>query len=428
MELKNRLTINYNLILFTALFSIIGLMVLTPLVSAQDDYSIPSWIKTISKFWASDDISDQEFLSALQYLVSEKILVIPTNTNDDDHHVDEKPMAIQPSPMESVDSVSLIVSEINLECGKDNICVTFSLSTLSKTEPDNYVMSVLQGIIASWDEEKVSCHKDAHHLGHFVYEFFDRDIEKALSYTNNKCGNALYHGVIEDSLLFESRTNDISIEDLDVTSTCNKIGDSITSNIRQQCVHAMGHAIVLVYDGDLFNAIKRCDEFETAQEQEACLDGSFMQNHVAIFNSEGGVFDEEDIYYPCNNMDEKYQKWCYIYQAYYILRENNYSYLPSFEDCENIPTADEKIIGGCIGGVANYMSAHIYTTNVDKIAKMCNEANPEYQSYCINVAVFSLTRYVDTQLAEDFCYSLPDEKTAKCLNQWEYVKRTSNLT
>ena len=39
---------------------------------------VPSWIKNIAKFWVNDEISDQEFLNALQFLVDKGVLVLPT--------------------------------------------------------------------------------------------------------------------------------------------------------------------------------------------------------------------------------------------------------------------------------------------------------------------------------------------------------------
>ena len=38
---------------------------------------IPSWIKNTANFWGDDQISDTEFLNALQYMVKEGILKIP---------------------------------------------------------------------------------------------------------------------------------------------------------------------------------------------------------------------------------------------------------------------------------------------------------------------------------------------------------------
>ena len=44
---------------------------------AESNELIPSWIKSTAKFWVNDQISDQEFLNALQFLVSNGMLTIP---------------------------------------------------------------------------------------------------------------------------------------------------------------------------------------------------------------------------------------------------------------------------------------------------------------------------------------------------------------
>jgi len=45
-------------------------------ISAEESL-IPSWIKNTAGFWVNDQISDAEFITALQYLVKQKILIIP---------------------------------------------------------------------------------------------------------------------------------------------------------------------------------------------------------------------------------------------------------------------------------------------------------------------------------------------------------------
>jgi hypothetical protein len=53
--------------------------------SAQESSSIPSWIKTTAKFWVNGDVSDSDFLKAIQWLVTQGIIVVPntssTNSN-----------------------------------------------------------------------------------------------------------------------------------------------------------------------------------------------------------------------------------------------------------------------------------------------------------------------------------------------------------
>lgn len=46
-------------------------------VMAMADTDIPDWIKTIAILWGSDQISDAEFLAAIEYLVRNEIIKIP---------------------------------------------------------------------------------------------------------------------------------------------------------------------------------------------------------------------------------------------------------------------------------------------------------------------------------------------------------------
>jgi len=50
-------------------------------VSAEEGL-IPSWIKNIALMFGQDQISDSEFIGALQYLVKEGILVIPSEQHE----------------------------------------------------------------------------------------------------------------------------------------------------------------------------------------------------------------------------------------------------------------------------------------------------------------------------------------------------------
>jgi len=50
-------------------------------VSAEEEL-IPSWIKNIALMFGQDQISDSEFIGALQYLVKEGILVIPSEQDE----------------------------------------------------------------------------------------------------------------------------------------------------------------------------------------------------------------------------------------------------------------------------------------------------------------------------------------------------------
>lgn len=62
---------------------------------------IPSWIKTTAGFWVNDQVSDAEFISALQFLVKEGILEIPDEKPATSPIVVTPPQTTTPPPTTS---------------------------------------------------------------------------------------------------------------------------------------------------------------------------------------------------------------------------------------------------------------------------------------------------------------------------------------
>jgi len=61
------------LIILILSFSLIGSGILVPNSSAQDA-QIPGWIKNVAGWWASGDISENEFLTGIEYLINNNII------------------------------------------------------------------------------------------------------------------------------------------------------------------------------------------------------------------------------------------------------------------------------------------------------------------------------------------------------------------
>jgi len=57
-------------------------------VSAQAESQIPTWIKTAVGLWVNDQISDEEFLKALEYFVKNEMINVPSQTIEDKALID----------------------------------------------------------------------------------------------------------------------------------------------------------------------------------------------------------------------------------------------------------------------------------------------------------------------------------------------------
>lgn len=298
------------------------------------------------------------------------------------------------SPQISSKGLDASASTILQDCERDAHYVIRKLTVLATRESQEQGVNVMQEIISAWEQEEFYCHPNAHHLGRFSFNLFEGDVSQALTHTDNTCGNSLYHGVLENFLQVPMKSESRKADELDIATTCAKVEQSPHSNTRRQCFHGMGHALAKVYDHDIFQAAPRCEQFKNWHEQDMCLDGTFMENHVEIFNGGKGVSSKDDLYSPCNAVVEQCQYRCYVYQAYYMLRANHYEYALAFKACEQIPSQSEHLIGTCIGGVVNYLTVRKFFNDSDAMATMCAEVNPKYQKNCRNLVVFALIHYV----------------------------------
>jgi len=64
-------------VIIIAIAIVSGIVIGLSLDVSAEEGLIPSWIKSTASFWVDDQITDSEFLSALQFLVKEGILIIP---------------------------------------------------------------------------------------------------------------------------------------------------------------------------------------------------------------------------------------------------------------------------------------------------------------------------------------------------------------
>ena len=73
-----------------------------------ENQSIPNWIKNLAEFWSDDKISDQEFLTAIKYLVKTEIIKIDTTTVDDNTktNLDTNTLTIGFIPVEKADELT----------------------------------------------------------------------------------------------------------------------------------------------------------------------------------------------------------------------------------------------------------------------------------------------------------------------------------
>jgi len=303
------------------------------------------------------------------------------------------------------DKPDLQSSELFSICGRNLECVQQNLLTMSKSVPRDTIAILSKNVVTAWEDDFFYCHQEAHHLGVFLSNFYNDDLLQVIPYLIDSCDYGFVHGVFETYLPHKVMIEKKKLEEIDFVRVCLELGQLTNLRYGIECSHGMGHGLTQVYDTNVFQAIKKCDEFSTETYQYECQRGVFMENWIEYFKTGKGTFNEFDLLYPCNQVEEKYQKACYSKLGILLLQKRNYSPDLAFQDCEII--SNKESTKQCYQDVALYAAIE-YFGNIDKTADMCDKANPKFQKNCINGALYAIILFVDYELSDDFCDTLSE--------------------
>ena len=91
------------------------------IVSAQENSEIPAWIKTAVGFWVNDQISDKEFLKAIEYFVENEMIKVPSDEAIEDDVL--------------INNLQILQSEVNtkIEQSRELVNLTIIQKTLKES-------------------------------------------------------------------------------------------------------------------------------------------------------------------------------------------------------------------------------------------------------------------------------------------------------
>ena len=185
------------------------------------------------------------------------------------------------------------------------------------------------------------CHPITHVIGREAANSFDT-IGKAYTQGDSFCWSGYYHGIME-GIIGSIPPGELQSR---LDSVCSKIpGKERYSFDYYNCVHGLGHGVMLINGNDLFKSLEYCDFLSGGWERASCWSGVFMEN--VIIDSRGEFtpyLKPEEPLYPCSAVKDAYKQTCYLMQSSYMLKVSNESFARVFELCS---TADEKFVDTC---------------------------------------------------------------------------------
>lgn len=243
-------------------------------------------------------------------------------------------------------------------------------------------------------------HLAVHQVGFHAYKIYGTE---AILYCKDYFLYACYHGAIIEAASDQGLTSVAQMAD-----TCK---GSITRHF--QCAHAVGHALLAMWNYDLRQALADCDKVfakqtDFPQSFTSCHNGAFMENIFGVHNggttteSQRNWLKDDDPYFPCNAFGEPYQQGCWLNQAARIYALEKGSISQTSQKCQAI--GNRQYTEWCMDALARQI--HPLTAgHVNMVYQLCQQVGPQWYEHCVAVNAGAYYSVGDGDTAIQVCHT-----------------------
>jgi hypothetical protein len=276
-------------------------------------------------------------------------------------------------------------------CGpRDFRCYEQSFGNIAHDRGARTALRLFERGIATNRSVESDCHRIAHYIGSGALARYRGDVGKAFAAGSPTCWSGYYHGILERSLY---RVPDQRLGAV-IRVICRGIGDRRTSYLAYQCVHGLGHGLMIQTGYDLPASLARCDELDGAWDQTSCGGGVFMENIATLSApSETAIAPSkwlrgDDLVYPCNSriVREHHRRYCYLMVTSRVLEATGFDWHRTARVCRRV---DRKWTDTCFQSFGRDASGYT-RQSARRIRSLCRVAG-RWQDQCIWGAARDIT-------------------------------------
>jgi hypothetical protein len=158
---------------------------------------------------------------------------------------------------------------------------------------------------------------------------FHGAVGKAFAAGRASCWSGYYHGILERSF------SGVKPEEVGQVARrlCSGADIRRTAFIAYQCVHGLGHGLMLYTGYDLPHSLEICDELQTSWDQTSCTGGVFMENISSSYGITSKWLRDDDPIYPCQAVAERHKLYCYLMVTSRILPLVDWDFQKAAKEC-----------------------------------------------------------------------------------------------
>jgi hypothetical protein len=300
--------------------------------------------------------------------------------------------------------------ETTLDECEDGRCWEQAFGNLAYEEGPKVALARFDKAMASDPAVEGNCHRIVHTIGSAALSRYDGNVARAFSEGSSSCWSGYYHGILERALIGARTKGELATA---VNGLCDDDGVRANTFIAYQCVHGIGHGLMIRSGLNLPLSLSICEELATEWDQTSCDGGVFMENFNTSYGVKSPYLKDDDPVYPCNTVAERHKLYCYLQITDRLLAVSNYDWNETSAQCATVETNWRatcfQSYGRSASGVARL--------DRDQLIAFCNIPKGQWRSECVYGAIRDIvSNDAGAKRGAGFCMAIDESLRTRCFN------------
>jgi len=296
-------------------------------------------------------------------------------------------------------------------CSADTRCLEQAYGNLAYQQGPKAALSVFDRDMRTDKAVESDCHRIAHTIGSASLARNDGNVAKTFAQGSASCWSGYYHGILERAFFGIQTQAGLGRV---ARKVCDDAGIHANTYLYYQCVHGLGHGLMIQSGYDMPVALDVCDRLSSDWDRTSCSGGVFMENISSSYGFKSPWLKDKDLVYPCDSRIVKrhFKVYCYLMVTSRILQANGYDWKRAAKICRDVERA---WVGTCFQSFGRDASGFT-RQNPRRILRLCRITGSG-RSDCIYGAARDMSsNYAGGREASVLCKLAPQSERARCFN------------
>jgi hypothetical protein len=308
------------------------------------------------------------------------------------------------------------------QCKGDTACLEQAFGNLAYYEGPKAALARFDAQMKTDHALAANCHRTAHVIGAGALARY-KEVSKAFAEGSASCWSGYYHGILERAFQdVPFRERELAEKSVDL---CDDASIRRVTWIAYQCVHGLGHGLMIYTGYNLPFALGVCDRLTTDWDKTSCHGGVFMENIDSSYGVKSKWLRDDDPVYPCRDVQEQHKLYCYLMVTSRTLQLNGYDFDQTAATCK---TVEKDWVETCFNSMGRDASGQS-TQSPKRVVELCSKAGRDYWDDCIWGAARDMAAtFSNGERASELCLLLPETMRSTCFWQVGTILGTMSPT